>query len=536
MPFRFKIASEPHELEQIHELNYRTFVEEIPQHQAGEGGRLVDRFHEQNVYVIALKSERLGETLAGMLAIREQRPFSLDGKLPDLERYLPPGRRPCEIRLLAIAKEYRSGAVLPGLLAVLWERARSQQFDCAVISATTRQLKLYGRLGFTPFGPLVGTAEAPFQPMLITLESFREHSAVLPALPPSARGELVNLLPGPVTPHPEVVAAFQDAPRSHRSSGFLEEMEALRASLKALTAARHVAVLLGSGTLANDVIAGQLASLPGKGVVFSNGEFGERLADHAARMGLGHEHVRVPWAEPIGQGRVEEALASDPSWVWLTVCETSTGVLNDVASIAALCAARGTKLCLDAVSAIGAVPLDLSHVFLASGASGKALAGYPGLSLVFHEQEPAPAARSLPRYLDLALYTAGGSVPFTHSSNLVSALRVALERVLWSHRHAEIARLGAWLRRQLRDAGVTLIGEEAIPAPHVITIALPEEVVAADVARALQSAGFLIAHASPYLAARNWIQISTMGEVSRDALAVCVRELVRMGSGSATRA
>ena len=55
--FRFKIASDPRELEQIHALNYRTFVEEIPQHQPNSDRRLVDRFHDENVYAISLSGE-----------------------------------------------------------------------------------------------------------------------------------------------------------------------------------------------------------------------------------------------------------------------------------------------------------------------------------------------------------------------------------------------------------------------------------------------------------------------------------------------
>ena len=93
-----KLASEDWELEQIHHLNYRTFVEEIPQHAQNPDRRLVDRFHDENRYVIA----RHGVTVIGMLALRTQRPFSLDSKLPDLDRWLPAGRKLVEARLLAV--------------------------------------------------------------------------------------------------------------------------------------------------------------------------------------------------------------------------------------------------------------------------------------------------------------------------------------------------------------------------------------------------------------------------------------------------
>ena len=42
---RFKIASEANEFEQIHRLNYKTFVEEIPQHATNQEHVLIDKFH-----------------------------------------------------------------------------------------------------------------------------------------------------------------------------------------------------------------------------------------------------------------------------------------------------------------------------------------------------------------------------------------------------------------------------------------------------------------------------------------------------------
>ena len=97
-----------------------------------------------------------------MLALRDQRPFSIDAKLPDVDRYLPPGRTPCEIRLLAVEPGYRHGVVLRALLLRVVEECEARGINTAVISATTRQLKLYTHMGFVPFGPLVGTAEAGY--------------------------------------------------------------------------------------------------------------------------------------------------------------------------------------------------------------------------------------------------------------------------------------------------------------------------------------------------------------------------------------
>ncbi|HEX4342198.1 MAG TPA: GNAT family N-acetyltransferase, partial [Verrucomicrobiae bacterium] len=155
----FKTAAEDWELELIHRLNYRTFVEEIPQHKASPTHRLVDKFHAENTYLVCLQ----GNQLIGMLAVRGNRPFSLDQKVPDLDTHLPAGRKVCEIRLLAIDKKYRGikgGQVLSGILALLWQHGVEKGYDLAIISGTMRQLKLYQHLGFVPFGPVVGTGDA----------------------------------------------------------------------------------------------------------------------------------------------------------------------------------------------------------------------------------------------------------------------------------------------------------------------------------------------------------------------------------------
>src|SRR5215470_5390695 len=95
----FKIAADEDEFEAVHRLNYRTFVEEIPQHAPSSEPRLVDKFHAENTYVICVARDAdAPPRVVGMVALRDRRPFSLDQKLPDLDRWLPRGASICEIR------------------------------------------------------------------------------------------------------------------------------------------------------------------------------------------------------------------------------------------------------------------------------------------------------------------------------------------------------------------------------------------------------------------------------------------------------
>lgn len=164
-----KPAKEPDEFLQIHQLIYKTFVEEIPQHQQNAEKMLVDKFHSRNKYLIALK----GKKVIGMVSYINERPFSLDAKIQDIDQYLPQHKSIVEVRLLSICREQRKATIAYRLLQYLCQTLIHQQVDAAIISGTTRQIKLYAALGFTPFGPLVGQTGAYFQPMFITLKDLR---------------------------------------------------------------------------------------------------------------------------------------------------------------------------------------------------------------------------------------------------------------------------------------------------------------------------------------------------------------------------
>ena len=525
----FKQADEPWEFEEIFQLNYAAFVEEVPQHPSNDAGLLVDRFHDQNTYFIC----RRDHDLVGMICVRDRRPFSLDEKLGSLEEYLPQaeGARVCEVRLLAVRPDMRRTRVLTGLLTMMARYCQEGGYDYVVMSGRVSQQALYRHIGFIPFGPVVGDDDAPYQPMYRPVGNVGAEFAGLfhddVDAPP---GDPVILTPGPVAMPDSVVRAFSRPPLSHRSPGFAALMQSVRRRLLALTNASHCAVMVGSGTMANDVVAAQLSRLNAPGVIVTAGEFGERLLDHANRMGLRHAAVRHDWGAPLDYDRIEEALADagdgqPAGWLWTTHCETSTGALADLPRLKAMCREHGVRLALDCISSIGATTVDLADVWLASGASGKALAAYPGLGLVFSSYRPEPD-ETLPRYLDLGLHCAGedsGAVPFTLSSNLLAALDAGLAR----QSEALLSRIdheGRWLREQLRDLGFTLVAAEDESAGAVTTIALPAHsstdhgLEALEMGHNLEAHGFYTSYASGYLRRRNWLQICLMGDTHRDQL------------------
>lgn len=512
MEFVYKIASEQNEFEQIYKLNYQTFVEEIPQHNQNEQQRLIDRFDEQNTYMIAKKNHEV----VGMIAVRSNRPFSLDQKLTNLDDYLPSDANPCEIRLLTVKDEFRKSPVFYKLVEVLVNYCLEKKYNMALISGVEQQIPLYKRMGFQAFGEMVGTAQAKFQPMYLTKEQFENSTKVFKRLVARKSNESskVSFLPGPVQLHPEVVKTFALPALSHRSGVFIKGMDKIRKTLCNMTEAKYAQVVVGTGTLGNDIVSAQLSQIEGDGLILANGEFGYRLIDHASRFNLSFFTIEKEWNTPISVSEIEHFLRENPNikWIWTVHCETSTGYLFDLEKIEELCLKFGVELCVDACSSVGVVPVTFKNVLMATTVSGKALGSYPGLVIVFHREKLRPNA-SVPRYLDIGMYQEYEGVPFTHSSNLLKALHVALQKVDSSI----IETKAAFIRKFLDENGYNYLGDEAY-SPGIITICLPSYHTSKVLGDYLKSKNILTSYESNYLLKRNWVQISLMGHHSDESI------------------
>ncbi|TFG75294.1 MAG: aminotransferase class V-fold PLP-dependent enzyme [Thermodesulfobacteriales bacterium] len=213
-------------------------------------------------------------------------------------------------------------------------------------------------------------------------------------------------------------------------------------------------------------------------------------------------------------------------WVWVVHSETSTGVLNDLKILKEICINTGTRMCLDCVSSLGTLSIDLNGVYLASGVSGKGLASYPGLCFVFYNHEIRPS-NSLPRYLDIGFYTKSEGIPFTMSSNLIYALSQALKAFDNGHRYQNIVEITQLVRDKIHDAGFEIVAEAQNASPGLLTISLPNWLSSSDLGQKLQDNGFLLHWRSRYLLQRNWMQVALMGECSQDQ----IRPLFQLLSG-----
>ena len=158
--YQFKAAETSEEFEQIFRLNHATFASELAQYVEVASGRLVDKFHAKNTYIVAV----FGREVVGMVCAHGEPPFSVAGKLADPSVLQAHGKL-IEVRLLAVQPAHRNGIVMAGLMLGVYERAAG--YDTIVISGHIDQCGLYHELGFTDLGPPVRSGQAIYVPMAI---------------------------------------------------------------------------------------------------------------------------------------------------------------------------------------------------------------------------------------------------------------------------------------------------------------------------------------------------------------------------------
>jgi serine---pyruvate transaminase len=308
------------------------------------------------------------------------------------------------------------------------------------------------------------------------------------------------MTPGPTPVPPAVLAALTEPMIHHRGRDFRETYRRCLERLRDVYRTEHdVLLFTSSGTGAFESAVANLTSPGDRVLVVSSGNFGERWAAMTRAYHADVVHMRLAWGETPEAGDVQSALASAGGVrvVYLVHSETSTGVVADVQALAAVAKEAGALVVVDAISSLGAVPLDTDAwgIDVAVSGSQKALMCPPGLA--FTSVSPAAldaATRSTsPRYvLDWERTRTGQAkldAPFTPSVSIVKALDVALGLVLDEGLDAAFerhARLGRACRDGVKAMGLELFSPDDDRSAVVTAIRAPDGVDGADVVAALR--------------------------------------------------
>jgi 2-aminoethylphosphonate-pyruvate transaminase len=318
------------------------------------------------------------------------------------------------------------------------------------------------------------------------------------------------LNPGPVTLTPRVRAAMLQPDLCHREPEFAALQTEIRERLAAVYpegASDFEAVLLtGSGTAAVEAMAGSLIPRNGHALVVANGVYGERMAAIVEAQGKTVHLVRSEWTEPMNLAAVRQILSSEPriTHVLAVHHETTTGRLNDVAALGALCSHFDVPLLLDCVSSFGGEEIDFENWNLEACAAtaNKCLHGVPGVSFVLARREILQSSQSgaTSVYLDLFRQYAEqrkGSSPFTQSVHVCYAMLEALRELEdsggWRARHERYAALSSQVFNGLRAQGVEPLLDLAAPSSAVMTAyRIPQDHNYSSLHDFLKASGFVI--------------------------------------------
>jgi serine---pyruvate transaminase len=301
------------------------------------------------------------------------------------------------------------------------------------------------------------------------------------------------MTPGPTPVPPEVLAAMAAPVVHHRGPDFRVVYERCLGRLREVCRTESdVLLLTASGTAAMESAVANLCSPGDRVVVVSAGFFGERWGAIARAYGCEVDEIRYAW----GEIPVVDDLGGAHA-VYLTHSETSTGVVSDLQAHAQVVKEAGALVVVDAISSLGALPLETDAWGLDAVASGsqKALMTPPGLALVAVSDAAltASARATSPRfYVDWERIREAQSrldAAFTPAVSLVAGLDVALGLLLEHGLEAAFAHhrsLGRACREGAKAMGLQLFSPDDDGAAVVTAIRAPDGIDSGDLVLALR--------------------------------------------------
>jgi serine---pyruvate transaminase len=306
------------------------------------------------------------------------------------------------------------------------------------------------------------------------------------------------LTPGPTPVPPEVLAAISQPIIHHRGSDFKPIYERSLTRLREVFRTDQDVLLFGAaGTGAMESAVANLCSPGERVLVVSAGHFGERWRSIASAYGaeveaLSYEWGEIPSAEDVA-ARLQELGGAKA--VFITHSETSTGVVCDLQSLAAAVSEHGALSVVDAVSSLGAVPLETDGWGLDVVVSGsqKALMTPPGLAMTSVSERAWAGRGEAPRfYFDWERTQKGQAAlnaPFTPPVSLVAGLDVALGILLGQGLDAVFerhVRLGRACREGAKAMGLELFSPDEDRSAVVTAIRAPDGIDATELVRSLR--------------------------------------------------
>ncbi|HET6386919.1 MAG TPA: alanine--glyoxylate aminotransferase family protein [Armatimonadota bacterium] len=297
------------------------------------------------------------------------------------------------------------------------------------------------------------------------------------------------LIPGPTPVPDDVMRAMTHPMVNHRGPEFVATIEECVEGLRAIfRTSGDVLAFPASGTGGLEAAIVNVLSPGDRVLSCSVGAFGDRFAKIAQSFGARVESCGFQWGDVVDPAVVEARLREDTNHsvqaVLLTHNETSTGVVNDVESVAHVVREHGALLLVDSISGMIAhpIPVDDWGLDVVVAGSQKAFMIPPGLAFISVGPRAWDAHKtaSMPRYYwDFASMRDRALTPYTPAVPLFYALQTALRMLLEEGLPAVAARhhlLALALRSGVESLDLALLAPEGRRSSAVTAIRVPPNV------------------------------------------------------------
>ena len=356
------------------------------------------------------------------------------------------------------------------------------------------------------------------------------------------------LTPGPLTTTDTVKREmlFDHCTWDDDYKAITQEIRDRLLKLAGVSRERYTAVLMqGSGSFGVESVLTSVIGGEEKLLIVANGAYGERMENMADHAGIActvyHQDYRLtPSAE-----EVERLLKEDPSitHVAMVHSETTTGILNDIASVCAVVKAAGKTMIVDAMSSFAGVEIPVEELgidFIISSAN-KCIQGVPGFSFIICNREKLKESAGKARSLSLDLYDQWKSMEqdgkwrFTSPTHTVLAFAQALRELEAeggiTARSARYYQNNRLLIGKMSELGMKSYIDEAFQGPIITTFFYPENCHFdfGEMYRFIKERGYAIYPGK--LTDADTFRIGTIGEIyEEDILKVCgiFREFMEM--------
>lgn len=245
------------------------------------------------------------------------------------------------------------------------------------------------------------------------------------------------LAPGPVQLHPEVQKILSLPMIHHRTPEFDSILKTVLSDLKTLFVTKeNVFILSSTGSGGMEALLINVIRPKAKVLAIISGKFGERWAEMAQTFGAEVHKLEVPWGSAVNVEDVEKFLKENPDTevVMSQACETSTATVHPIKEIAAVVAKTKAVFLVDAITALGAMPLPMDEWQIDGLVAGsqKAIMLPTGLSFISFSQKAWAKIKDNPTpryYFDVRKEQAANDKGETFFSSNVALIR-ALDFVL----------------------------------------------------------------------------------------------------------